>query len=199
MEALLLLPLLQQAAFSSSKECKQWAGHALSLLAGLSAGSGSQTSKQGCSTADQSQLHGAAAAVRIAEQLLARLWQSPLEARHWLASLHLSLTAASSSSSRGDVSKLSKDQQQLDPCTLMVVSSVLQHPAAAVQQAALRGLVAAMAATPLLGLSLLPLLVHQLQQQVERFLSGEQHRRSLLLAATAAAAVWALHAPLALQ
>ena len=186
MEALLLLPLLQQAAFSSSKECKQWAGHALSLLAGLSAGSGSQTSKQGCSTADQSQLHGAAAAVRIAEQLLARLWQSPLEAHHWLASLQLLLAAASGSGSRGDASKLSKDQQQLDPGTLLVASALLQHPTAAVQQAALRALVAAMDASPLLGLSLLPLLVHKLQQQVERFLSGEQRCRSLLLVATAA-------------
>lgn len=171
--AFLLLPLLQQAAFGGSKESKQWAGRALSLLRNLSVAA-RDTNSVGCSTAQPSKLHGSAAAVHTAAQLLARLWQHPLEAQHWLASLRLSLTShASSSSSREEGGRPSKDHQQLDRGTLLVTCALLQHPVQAVQQAALRALVAAMAATPLLGLSLLPLLVHELQRQVERFLSGE--------------------------
>ena len=171
--ALVLLPLLQQAAFGSSKESKQWAGHTLSLLRNLPAAA-SNASSLSCCTARPTKLHGAAAAVHLAEQLLAPLWQRPLQAQHWLASLRLSLAShASSSSSREDGSRPGKDQQQLDRGTLLVACALLQHPVQAVQQAALRALAAAMAATPLLGLSLLPLLVHELQRQVEHFLSGE--------------------------
>lgn len=170
--ALLLLPLLQQAAFGGSKESKQWACHAMSLLRSLPAAT-SRPSASSCSATQRMQLHGTAATVHIAEQLLARLWQRPLEAQHWLASLRLSLAPPFGSSSREEGSKPSKDQQQLDRGTLLVASALLQHPSETVQRAALRAVVAAMAATPLLGLSLLPLIVHQLQHQVERFLSGE--------------------------
>lgn len=162
--ALLLLPLLQQAAFSSSRDVKQWAGHVLALLGQLGGCSGD-------SSADIPLLHGAAGAAQAAQELLGSLWRQPLQARHWLASLHLELTTPSSDDYRGN--RLARDLQQLSGGTLLVLCALLQHPEEPVQRAALRGAVAALEATPLLGLSLLLLLVHQLQRQVELFLSGE--------------------------
>ena len=164
--AMLLLPLLQQLAFSSSRDVKQWASHVLGGLHVLAPSTGSEA-------AGQPQLHGGAAAALAAQHLLQRLWEHRSEARHWLVSLHLSL-AGTSSGSRDDGARPARDQQQVDSGTLLVLCALLQHPAEDVQRAALRSTVAALAATPLLGLSLLPLLVHQLQQQMERFLSGEQ-------------------------
>ena len=175
--ALLLLPLLQQVAFGGSKEAKQWAGHALALLRSLNASAASGNGAAGSKT-QAGRLHGAAAGAHASQQLLRRLWQHPLEARHWTGSLRLAL-AASSSSSREEGGRPAKDAQQLDSNTLLVACALLQHPAEPVQRAVLRALVAALGATPLLGLSLLPLLVHQLQGQVERFLSGEAGRKRL--------------------
>ncbi|PRW05754.1 RST1 isoform X1 [Chlorella sorokiniana] len=193
--ALLLLPLLQQAALGGSRECKQWAGHALLLLRSLSTAASSPSMHAG-KAAQHSYLHGTSAGVRAAEQLLARLWQHPLEAQHWLASLQLSL--ATSPGGSGEGSRPGKDQQQMDRGTLLVACALLQQPAEAVQRAALRSLVAAMAATPLLGLSLLPLLVHEMQRQVERFLSGKVQRPQRQLLELLHALAEAGHHPAAL-
>lgn len=162
--ALLLLPLLQQAAFGGSGDAKVWAGHALALLPRLG-GSGH------CSESTAAaQLHGEAAAAATADALLHRLWSDPLQARHWLASLRLELAAPPAVDGG---SRAARDQQTLDAGTLAVACALLQHPAEAVQRAALRAVVAAVTASPLLGLTLLPLLVQQLQGHVESFLSGE--------------------------
>lgn len=173
LSALLLLPLLQHVAFSGSRDAKQWAGHVLAQLQRhtdhATAASSTTASAAGDST---SQLHGAAAAAQATQQLLASLWSRPVEARHWLASLHLSLASLTGDSGSG-TSRPARDQQQLDPGALLAVCALLQHPEERVQRAALAAAVEALAAAPLLGLSLLPLLVHQLQRQAESFLSGE--------------------------
>lgn len=167
--ALLLLPLLQEVAFSNTKFVKHWAAHLLALLVQVrspeAAGPSVALSSSG--------LHGSAAAARAAQQLLQRLWGHPLEAHHWLASLQLTLAAAASSNSGATSGRrATRDQQQLDGGVLLIACALLQHPAQPVQRASLHAALAALAATPLLGLSLLPLLVQQLQGQVKLFLSG---------------------------
>lgn len=169
---LLLLPLLQHVAMCSNKGVKQWAGHALGLLRQLGGhGSGSSSGVPAAVG-----LQGEAAAALAAHQLLARLWQRPLEARHWLASLrstlaHSAAAAAGAGSSGG--SRAAREQRQLDSGVLLVLCALLQHPEEAAASAALKAAVPAVEACPLLGLTLLPLLLHQLQGQVELFLSGE--------------------------
>jgi len=172
--ALLLMPLLQQVAFGGSKDVKQWAAHTLALVQQMSdrGASSSNGGGSGSTVADlQGSLHGAAAAAEGAQLLLHQLWHHPLQARHWLASLQLEL--GSSGASSGAVA--SREQQQLDGSTLLVLCALLQHPGEPVQRAALRTAVAAVEVAPLLGLSLLPLLVQQLQRQVLLFLSGAQY------------------------
>lgn len=175
--ALLLLPMLQLTAFSSSKDVKQWSAHVLAHLQKLSnSPSGSGPAPTSGAPAGV-RLHGPAAAAQAAEQLLHRLWHRPLEARHWLASLQLSLAGPPAGGSSGGGSRAVRDQQQLEGGVLLVLCALLQHGEEGVQRAALRAVGAALQATPLLGLSLLPLLVHELQRQVEAFLSGEHRGR----------------------
>ena len=165
---LLLLPLLQQVAFSSSDDGKQWAGHLLSLLSQQPPVSSSTTSAM--ESVPRPALHGAAAAAQSVQVLLHQLWQHPGRARHWLASLQLTLGCRSGGSVSGG--QAAKDQHQVDGGAVLVMCALLHHPAEAVQRAALQTAGAAMEATPLLGLTLLPLLVQQLQRQAELFLSG---------------------------
>jgi hypothetical protein len=165
---LLLLPLLQQMAFSSSDDGKQWAGHLLSLLSQQPPVRSSTTSAM--ETVPRPALHGAAAATQSVQVLLHQLWQHQGRARHWLASLQLTLGCRSGGSVSGG--QAAKDQHQVDGGAVLVLCALLQHPAEAVQRAALRTAGAAMEATALLGLTLLPLLVQQLQRQAELFLSG---------------------------
>jgi hypothetical protein len=174
--ALLLLPLLQQLSFSGSKDVKQWAAHVLSLVQKLvqKLRGASSTSSPPADLALGS-LHGPAAAAQASLERLRRLWGHPLAARHWLASLQLRLARVSASGgSRSGGGGVGRDQQQLDTGTLLVTCALLQHPAEGVQRAALKAALMATAAVPLLCLSLLPLIVHQLQCQVQLFLSGAQ-------------------------
>ncbi|KAL4447386.1 hypothetical protein ABPG75_004605 [Micractinium tetrahymenae] len=178
---LLLLPLLQHVAFGGSKDVKQWAAHTLGLLRHLGSGGGSSSRSEGLAAFG---LHGEAAAAQAAQQLLEHLWQRPLEARHWLASLRSSLArsaAAAGAGTGGGSGRMAREQQQLGSGTLLVLCALLQHPDEAVARAALRAAAAAVEAAPLLGLTLLPLLLHQLQEQVELFLSGKRQRPSHLL------------------
>jgi hypothetical protein len=172
---LLLLPLLQQVAFSTSEIVKQWAGHLLSLLSKqppITSSTGSAME-----AVPRPALHGAAAAAQSAQALLHQLWQHPGQARHWLASLQLTLGCRPVGSVSGG--QAAKDQQQLEGGAVLVMCALLQHPAEAVQRAALRTAGAAMEATPLLGLTLLPLLVQQLQRQAELLLSGESRQAGI--------------------
>ncbi|KAI3425383.1 hypothetical protein D9Q98_009147 [Chlorella vulgaris] len=181
--ALLLLPLLQQLSFSGSKDVKQWAAHVLSLVQKLvqKLRGASSTSSPPADLALGS-LHGPAAASQASLERLRRLWGHPLAARHWLASLQLRLARVSASGgSRSGGGGVGRDQQQLDTGTLLVTCALLQHPAEGVQRAALKAALMATAAVPLLGLSLLPLIVHQLQCQVQLFLSGQRQRPPRLL------------------
>lgn len=168
----LLLPLVQQAVFGGSQDVKQWAAQTLAAVQQLddieSASSGGHAGAVAAGN-----LHGPAAAAAAAMQLVQELWHRPLLARHWPASLRLSLLGPAGPAGGRDSSRAVREQQQLDGGSLLVLCSLLQHPAQEVQRAALRAAEAAVQAAPLLGLTLLPLLVHQLQAQVERFLSGE--------------------------
>lgn len=167
---LLLLPLLQHVAFGGSKDVKRWAGHALGLLRQLGRGDG------GSKAAAAASLHGEAGAAQAAQQLLTQLWRRKLEARHWLASLRSTLAAAAAATVGAGSSgggRAAREQQQLEPGALLVLCALLQHPEDAVATGALKAAAVAVEASPLLGLTLLPLLLHQLQGQVERFLSGK--------------------------
>ena len=171
--AWLLLPLLPLVAFSGGQDVKQWAAHALAQLQQLGAsGGGTSVPPPEPLAAALGSLHGAAVAAHASQHTLHRLWQHPLEARHWLAALQQELARPSAAGAGAGGGRAARDQRQLSAPTLLVLCALLQHPAEAVQRAALRAGVAAVEVTPLLGLTLLPLLVQLLQRQTERFLSG---------------------------
>jgi hypothetical protein len=179
--AALQLPLLLQlVAFGASSEVKQWASHLLGVLhegrpAATAGPGGSKASLATTSTIKSAllavDLHGSAATAYAAQRLLQQLWSRPAQAQHWLASLQLRMAAAASEKGGGAAAK---DSAQLDSHVALLVCALLQHPDELVQHRALQALLAAVEAAPLLGLSLLPLLVHQLQAQLEVFLSGER-------------------------
>lgn len=157
-------PLVQLLAFQASdSDVHEWASHCMQLLRRPRA-----CSDGGACAAAQVDLPGAGSLA-----LLRQMWHDPQAARHWLASLELTL---STSAGTGGGSKLvgGREQRQLATPTLLLLCALLQHPAATVAAAAVDAAVAAASAAPLLGLTLLPLLVLQLQRLTESFLSGTQ-------------------------
>ncbi|KAL4440636.1 hypothetical protein ABPG75_003637 [Micractinium tetrahymenae] len=89
--------------------------------------------------------------------------------------------SAAATGTGGGGGRAAREQQQLDSGTLLVLCALLQQPDKAVARAVLRATAAAVEAAPLLGLTLLPLLLHQLQGQVKLFLLGKHQRPSRLL------------------
>eukprot|EP00887_Chlorella_sp_A99_P002269 scaffold10.g2269.t1 len=168
--AALEVPLVQLLAFGSgSNAVGEWAAYCMRQLSTPAAAPGDRVArKQGTG----GQLPGATSLA-----LLWQLWGEPAVAQQWLASLHLTLA---SSSGTGGMGKLAggREQRQLSPPTLLVLCSLLSHPEERVASAAVGAATAAAAAAPLLGLTLLPLLVLQLQRAIERFLSGKQRPRA---------------------
>jgi hypothetical protein len=164
--AYLMLPMLQQLSLpSATSDIRQWAACTWSLLTQFSASNIAATgivSNQRCP-----RLHGLAAEHDAAQMCLQRLWVRPTEARCWLSSLQLAMADNSSSSSRA-----AKDQQHVHAGALLVCCAFLSHSVDSLQHAALGALAAAIAEAPLLGLSLLPLIVQQLQRHVDFFISG---------------------------
>lgn len=163
--AFLSLPLLQQVALpSASSDVRRWAASTWWLLTepggpSTAAAGGSQPGPR---------LHGPAAEHDAAQLLLQRLWGRPAEARCWLSSLQLALADSNQ--------RAAKDPLHVHAGALLVCCAFLSHSNDSLQSAALGALRAAVPAAPLLGLSLLPLILQQLRRHVDQFMPGVRAR-----------------------
>ncbi len=116
---------------------------------------------------------------RASASLLSMLWSNTSAARCWLHSLESDLSLIETPSTNTSYS--------LFPPTATLLLSLVHHPEAAVATAAVEGVIAAVHAAPLFGITALPVLIHKLHTTVEKIImlssngsgSGEKINKKL--------------------
>lgn len=200
---LLSLPLVSTLALHPSQPLKAWAGHVHRALspAPPAAPQPSQTEGAPLGSPSAVTLHGLPCLMHQATTLLTHMWQwnqsaSPHSVTNhhagtakmsqlnlgidqapmaWLGRFQKALQTlrAAEKPEQGQERRVSDQQNEV---MRMILTALLDHPLPEVQAAAAESCADAVLAIPLIGISLLPLLLHKLQLSVAISQQGESCR-----------------------